>query len=672
MPKFPLKDNQTQEQNNNDSEKGKDYFIDTTPLDFADMSSNTSDGDLRLVFGPDKQRELYIYQLNNLIANTTRPEFKSSPNSVKIGFVDVDNFIQTTGFEVSDFQLQLSAQPSSNPNDQSTLYTMVDTKVIVFQNEELLNNFNIHVVSIDEPLTENNIDNLYIIDQYNQPWTFKEVRATKLTNLTRLRDFKTREGNPIIVSLQKQLPADTKVTGIKIKAPQTVKWGNIKLWGEVNGIYGYPGLNVKDKLPFPLLSMPIETQPKLRILQQWFSKQILPWNLAKQFLNSEGKSCLDLIQIGDPTPQTRKLIIPKARLTKGYMSRYYPDVGDSYDTKLLPGDYDVGTISEFRPRPPVNPDTKEPVYDGVEIELQDAPEIHSLQQVLLDMLTYTYNYNRNFDGATYLDNGAPQNEIAKLKAKFDGQKPEVVISNIFDQWKLDNPNFIYDEKVQIFKQLIFLLSKVIYSNQSVNKGLNDDIKLLSPYYFDLISKPEKDQDGYYEFKDVVVVLNSMYFDFSDTVNIKMKNNNVAVNQLYKLDDNQFNWLSISNNLEANDIPSLVPADITLASGEYGKYYSRVMVSKAKLESLLNLYSSDNNLFDKLEWFNTIKDIIDNNYTEFILTAALLNFNHIDLTAIDAYGLYSFIIETSNGNVEIRDIELFSNQDETISLVGIEL
>ncbi|MBP1526452.1 MAG: hypothetical protein H9Q66_00770, partial [Spiroplasma ixodetis] len=53
--------------------------------------------------------------------------------------------------------------------------------------------------------------------------------------------------------------------------------------------------------------MPIETQPKVRILQQWFSEQILPWNLAKQFIGQE-KSVLDLIKISTGTETRREVI----------------------------------------------------------------------------------------------------------------------------------------------------------------------------------------------------------------------------------------------------------------------------------------------------------------------------------------------------------------------------
>ncbi|MBP1526451.1 MAG: hypothetical protein H9Q66_00765, partial [Spiroplasma ixodetis] len=56
---------------------------------------------------------------------------------------------------------------------------------------------------------------------------------------------------------------------------------------------------------------------KVRILQQWFSEQILPWNLAKQFIGQE-KSVLDLIKISTGT-ETRKEIINNARVTDTWL-----------------------------------------------------------------------------------------------------------------------------------------------------------------------------------------------------------------------------------------------------------------------------------------------------------------------------------------------------------------
>ncbi|WP_425381866.1 hypothetical protein [Spiroplasma endosymbiont of Melieria omissa] len=270
--------------------------------------------------------------------------------------------------------------------------------------------------------------------------------------------------------------------------------------------------------------MPIETQPKVRILQQWFSEQILPWNLAKQFIGQE-KSVLDLIAIGGGT-ETRKEIINNARVTNakiGYdvtkNSKVWPlsDELELKDKKLeswfLVGNYNlfISTTNKFH---------------DVELEIKDRPPIDSLQKVLLDMLTYTYSYNRNFDGAIY-ENGNWKSKIAELRLKFEGQKPEDVITNLFKQWKLDYPNYINLEQVKILKQIIIMLSSNIYSNMSINKGLNDDNKILLPYYFELKSNPIHTNIGeVWEFKDVKVVLKSKYFDFTDVNNIKLKNNDI--------------------------------------------------------------------------------------------------------------------------------------------------
>ncbi|WP_338980365.1 hypothetical protein [Spiroplasma endosymbiont of Lasioglossum malachurum] len=415
-------------------------------------------------------------------------------------------------------------------------------------------------------------------------------------------------------------------------------FGNIKVLGEVDNMKVYPKLFVKDKIAFPLLSMPIETQPKVRILQQWFSEQILSWNLAKQFIGQE-KSVLDLIAIGGGT-ETRKEIINNARVTNakiGYdvtkNSKVWPlsDELELKDTKLeswfLVSNYNlfISTTNKFH---------------DVELEIKDRPPIDSLQKVLLDMLTYTYSYNRNFDGAEY-NNGNPSNEIAKLRQKFEGQKPDDVITNLFKQWELDYPNYINLPQVKILKQIVIMLSKNIYLTMSINKGLNDDYKLLLPYYFELKSNPiHSTPDKVWEFKDVKVIVKSEYFDFTDMNNIKLKNNDISQNELFKLDDNQFNWLSITNELESNNIPSLIPTDWTLGNAEYGKYFTRVVINKTKIENALNLYGSNKSqLFSKLEFYKEILHIDNNSEFELQIENPINSLNRVEISGIFGAGNY---------------------------------
>ncbi|WP_342274511.1 hypothetical protein [Spiroplasma endosymbiont of Phycita roborella] len=661
--KFPQKQTKL-----NQAELENDYLIDNIPYDFTNMMRATSDPDINRAYDEFKKRTIYIYEIERLFKNNENNSLKFSANTIKIGFIDIDKVLKTTAVETSDFTMQLNQRASTNINDNTIEYSMTDIKNLIFQEINLLNQFKLYAVSINEPLTENNIDNLYIINNYSQPYQNPKTRSTKSITIIKIKDFKTRDGYPIIIKLQKPLDKDTKVTGLKIKAPRSMIFGNIKVLGEVDNMEVYPKLFVKDKIAFPLLSMPIETQPKVRILQQWFSEQILPWNLAKQFIGEE-KSVLDLIAIGGGT-ETRKEIINNARVTNAKLGydvsknlKVWPlsDEIELKDKKLeswfLVGNYNlfISTTNKF--------------YD-VEIEINDKPPIDSLQQLLLDMLSYTYNYNRNFDGADYDD----KNEIAKLRNKFSGQKPDEVITNLFRKWELDYPNYINLQQVKIFKQVFIMLSKYIYSTLSINKGLNDDNKILLPYYFELKSNPiHSNKDNSWKYKDVKVILKSEYFDFTDMNNIKLKNNDISQNELFKLDDNQFNWLSITNELESNNIPSLIPADWTLGNGEYGKYFTRVIISNNKIENALNLYGSNKSqLFSKLEFYEEILQIDNKNEFELQIKNPINNLNRIEISGIFGAGNYYLILITDKQEINLTNINLFDKYNENISYINLEI
>ncbi|WP_339040136.1 hypothetical protein [Spiroplasma endosymbiont of Andrena trimmerana] len=659
--KFPQKQKQTKL---NQAEIENDYLIDNIPYDFTNMMRATSDPDINRAYDEFKKRTIYIYEIERLFKNNENNSLRFSANTIKIGFIDIDKVLKTIAVETSDFTMQLNQRASTNINDNTIEYSMTDIKNLIFQEINLLNQFKLYAVSINEPLTENNIDNLYIINNYSQPYQNPKTRSTKSITIIKIKDFKTRDGYPIIIKLQKPLDKDTKVIGLKIKAPRSMIFGNIKVLGEVDNMEVYPKLFVKDKIAFPLLSMPIETQPKVRILQQWFSEQILPWNLAKQFIGKE-KSVLDLIAIGGGT-ETRKEIINNARVTNakiGYdvtkNSKVWPlsDELELKDTKLeswfLAGNYNlfISTTNKFH---------------DVELEIKDRPPIDSLQKVLLDMLTYTYTYNRNFDGAL-LDSTKSPNDLDIMRAKFEGQKPEDVITNLFKQWKLDYPNYISLEQIKIFKQIVIMLSSNIYSTMSINKGMNDDYKLLLPYYFELKSNPiHSTPEKVWEFKDAKVLLKSEYFDFTDVNNIKLKNNDISQNELFKLDDNQFNWLSITNELESNNIPSLIPADWTLGNGEYGKYFTRLIIDKVKIENALNLYGSNKSqLFSKLEFYKEILQIDNDSKFELQIKNTINNLNRIEISGMFDAGNYDLILVTDKQEINLKNINLFDKYNENI-------
>ncbi|WP_458257502.1 hypothetical protein [Spiroplasma endosymbiont of Dactylopius coccus] len=666
--KFPQKQTKL-----NQAEVENDYLIDNIPYDFTNLMSSKGDPELKRAYDEFKLRTLYIYEIERLFKNNENNNLRFSANTIKIGFIDIDKVLKTTAAETSDFTMQLNQRASTNINDNTIEYSMTDIKNLIFQEINLLNQFKLYAVSINEPLTENNIDNLYIINNYSQPYQNPKTRSTKSITIIKIKDFKTRDGYPIIIKLQKPLDKDTKVIGLKIKAPRSMIFGNIKVLGEVDNMEVYPKLFVKDKIAFPLLSMPIETQPKVRILQQWFSEQILPWNLAKQFISQE-KSVLDLIKISSGSV-TRKEVIKNARVTHAWLGYEFSNVlGGKWPLKSQKElkDKEVWDFvgeSQFYQYVATNNR-----FDDIEIEIKDAPTNDSLQQLLLDMLSYTYNYNRNFDGATYDDKGVPDNEIAKLRAKFEGQKPEEVITNLFKQWKLDYPNYINLPQVYIFKKLVIMLSNNIYSIMSINKGLNDDNKILLPYYFELKSSPIKPTGkDIWRFKDTKVILKSEYFDFTDMNNIKLRNNDISQNELFKLDDNQFNWLSITNELESNNIPSLIPADWTLANGEYGKYFTKLIISNNKIENALNLYGSNKSqLFSKLEFYKEISQIDNNSEFELQIENPINNLNRIEISGIFGTGNYDLVLITDKQEINLNNINLFDKYNENISYINLEI
>ncbi|WP_338957335.1 hypothetical protein [Spiroplasma endosymbiont of Tiphia femorata] len=671
--KFPQKQKQTKL---NQAEVENDYLIDNIPYDFTNMMSATSDPDINRAYDEFKKRTIYIYEIERLFKNNENNSLRFSANTIKIGFIDIDKVLKTIAVETSDFTMQLNQRASTNINDNTIEYSMTDIKNLIFQEINLLNQFKLYAVSINEPLIENNIDNLYIINNYSQPYQNPKTRSTKSITIIKIKDFKTRDGYPIIIKLQKPLDKDTKVIGLKIKAPRSMIFGNIKVLGEVDNMEVYPKLFIKDKIAFPLLSMPIETQPKVRILQQWFSEQILPWKLAKQFIGQE-KSVLDLIAIGGGK-ETRKEIIKNARVTHawlGYFLSSYSFGEWPLKEKKELKDKEVWKIQSGPIGKEYTSIATYDKFDDIEVEISDKPPIDSLQQLLLDMLSYTYNYNRNFEGATYNDkNGKPLNDIAILRAKFEGQKPDEVITNLFKQWELDYPNYVNLPQMQIFKQIFIMLSKYIYSSLSINKGLNDDNKILLPYYFELKSSPiHPTKDKIWQYKDVKVILKSEYFDFSDINNIKLKNNDISQNELFKLDDNQFNWLSITNELESNNIPSLIPVDWTLGNGEYGKYFTRAIIDKTKILNALNLYGSNKSqLFSKLEFYKEILQIDNNIEFELQIENPINNLNRIEISGIFGSGNYDFILLTDKQEINLTNINLFDKYNENISYINLEI
>ncbi|MCL8210087.1 hypothetical protein [Spiroplasma attinicola] len=207
-------------------------------------------------------------------------------------------------------------------------------------------------------------------------------------------------------------------------------------------------------------------------------------------------------------------------------------------------------------------------------------------------------------------------------------------------------------------------------------GLNDDYKILLLYYFELVSSPFHANDGDTgDFKDCKVILKSEYFNFSKIngiVKTTIKNKYLSQNKLFHLDENQFNWLSITNKLEVNAIPLLLPPDWKLSDGEFAKYFTNLLIKKENIDEVLSMYGKlQSTLYSKFELFNMFKNIISN---EFILNneKPLDAITGIEISGIFGNGNYNLsLLTNTNQEILINNVNLFS-QDEKISLVKIEI
>ncbi|WP_338954650.1 hypothetical protein [Spiroplasma endosymbiont of Polydrusus cervinus] len=154
---------------------------------------------------------------------------------------------------------------------------MIDEKDILInemskQDKAFLETLDLKIVSINEPISENNKNECYIIEEYKRPYSPYGIDIIKSMHLVKITDFKWKNQNSINLVLQKSLSEDTVFTGIEIKYPKAMLFGNIKCWGNVNGVYSYPSSIVQNASLVPLLSMPIETNPSVRIFQYWFTE----------------------------------------------------------------------------------------------------------------------------------------------------------------------------------------------------------------------------------------------------------------------------------------------------------------------------------------------------------------------------------------------------------------
>ncbi|WP_374696688.1 hypothetical protein [Spiroplasma endosymbiont of Polydrusus formosus] len=100
------------------------------PLDFANQSKYSKyNHDLEQLFIENRARTLYIYKINNPFVKTKQKQtLNYSQNSVKIGFIDKDEYIKITSYEISDFNFKLQIQQNTTVQDNSISYVMIEKR----------------------------------------------------------------------------------------------------------------------------------------------------------------------------------------------------------------------------------------------------------------------------------------------------------------------------------------------------------------------------------------------------------------------------------------------------------------------------------------------------------------------------------------------------------------
>ncbi len=127
-----------------------------------------------------------------------------------------------------------------------------------------------------------------------------------------------------------------------------------------------------------------------------------------------------------------------------------------------------------------------------------------------------------------------------------------------------------------------------------------------------------------------------------------------------------------NELETNNIPSLIPAEIKLSDGEYGKYLTNLIVFNDKIEDYLNYFSQWYRLlYSKAVWMSMTKKIVVDNI-KITFDRKLFNLNKIEISGIWGYGNYNVTIYTEQEKININNLELFNKNIEKLSLITLEI
>ncbi|AHI52478.1 hypothetical protein [Spiroplasma culicicola] len=645
--------------------------------------------------------QVFIYPLTTLNGKKLIEGLRIGENKINLMATTIDKVISIKAYlsDIQDYDLVESLDPL-NPLEQ--LMRVTDT-INFFTDEIKELDYECLYLLTKEKITENNLNDLkqYIgkiitpsIDETGMEMSFSSLEEFSSS-------FKT---SPIRVVLSE--PIKSKIKEIHITSPKGTLIGNIKPVDE-NG--RFPELLAKKGTEiFPKLCFPFQIAPVVSIVDYWSSDQIIPLNDIFEFLDSknikhdEEFSLADFLVLGEegdyPTIHFNHASKIEIRSTGreaniGRWVSYQAGgcyVTDAYDERdyigteefnLENGIKSIQINCAFQGQGPIHnlhskigPSGRNIKDMSCDITEGSVSKKTTAFETLLKMLTETFWKDYEFKGATESkknNNGEwelkiKDEKIYELLEKYAGQDRYAVTTNLWLSWKKINIDKV-NANLKIVKRIentITMLSGYIKSNFSINKGDNDDYKILLPFYFELQNKIDN-PIGMINYTDIKVKLKSNYFEFTET-GIKLKDNCISRNLVHKLEYNHYAFPEMTNMIETASIPSSMPLDQQTANGEYSKYQVKCFSNQElDIEKLKNHYGSGNINFNPL----SSNKIVNNGEFEFEVPVTI---EEIKLSSFYGYGLWRINLIDENNNSYKLGLKLFDKNDSTISYINLIL
>ncbi|ATZ18297.1 hypothetical protein [Mesoplasma melaleucae] len=654
---------------------------------FSSKKRYQSDGYIEdLTYTEAEVKKFYFYPLTTLTGRELKEGIRLAKEKTTIMCTTPDKGTSLTLYlteEDSTFDLNEFMDPA---NYSEQLMKNSKNMAAMFKCDEEFNIDKLYVIT-EEALTNDNFD--AVTKYINKTISFDSTDGRYYINFVPIEEFTSLfDARPLI--LVNSEPISDKIKEISIETPAGALVGQIK---PVNKDGRFPKLYAKEGTQvFPKLTFPFQTQPVLSLIDYWNSDQIIPLNDILNFIKSKGKkyndsfSLADFLKLGKPSEK------PVLRVDSGEKIRFYSkgireDGSYSMNGVWIPKNEPYEEWIEFTKGSKIgykvasgNPGAArllnkiiDDIYQ-VEVTPKEYTNYSAAFEVLLSMLTESFWKDNEFEGAikTVDKDGQIIEEIDDKtiyvrSQKYAGQDRYSVTTNLWLAWKKVNQDLVINNQsiIKRIESVMAMLSGQLKCNYSINKGDNDDYKILLPYYFELQNPIENPNRNWVEYKDIIVKLKSSYFDITAS-EIKPKLTPISENIVHKLEYNHYAFPELTKTIESASIPSSMPLDQQLANGEYSKYQLKSFSNnKDDIEKIKNQYGSGEITFNPL----TNIYIINKGNFEFKEVEAI---KELIISSFYGSGKWKITLMTE-ANIEITlNLNLFNKFDTNNSFVNLIL